>query len=73
MKIDHTSWCLSVANKVSMILGEVNCTNVREMLTNPKYQTMHPAGISIGRCVAMVVSYYRNNSEEALTITPTIV
>lgn len=70
MKTDHISWCLSVANKVSMLLGDVNTQNVREMLTNPKYQTMHPAGISTDRCVAMVVSWYRNNAEVALTMTP---
>lgn len=56
MKQDHTSYCMSVANKVAMLYGEVTFANVVALLTSTGLNaTPHPSGISIGRFAAMVV------------------
>lgn len=50
------SKCLSVANKVGMLIGDLTFRNVIQVLEDAEYPTMIPVGISIHRFAAMVIA-----------------
>ena len=56
----HTVRCLSIANKVAMLFGQVTFANVVALLTATGLNaTPHPTGMTIGRYAAMVIATYR--------------
>lgn len=63
----HENTCLSIANKVAMIYGEVNFTTVKAFLAGPDgTRTQIPDGIILPRFIAMVVQAYRGRVETPL-------